>query len=233
MLQNANVSNTNEKYLTQLAPDWHRILGPEFQKPYMENLRKFLKAEYQNHQVVYPPKDKIFRSLKLVDYSKVKVVILGQDPYHGPHQANGLAFAVESGVLAPPSLKNIFKEIALEYPDFEAKTDLENWAKQGVLLLNTVLTVRENCAFSHRGQGWELFTNKVIHSLNDMKTPVVFLLWGAAAQTKEAMITSPLHKILKAPHPSPLSSHRGFFGCGHFKKANEFLIENNLTPIQW
>lgn len=217
-----------------LAPGWQKYLAKEFRQPYMEDLRNLLRAELKNHHRVFPPKDKIFRALKLVDFEEVKVVILGQDPYHGLHQANGLAFAVEAGVPPPPSLLNIFKEIQADIkPEHTPKSDLESWAKQGVLLLNTVLTVRENTAFSHRGKGWENFTDQVISSLNEKKTPVVFLLWGAAAQAKKTLITNPIHKMFHAPHPSPLSAHRGFLGCKHFSLANEFLKQHNLKPIQW
>ncbi len=228
--------NSEEKLNTLffLAPGWQKFLAEEFKKTYMDNIRELLRSESKNNNHVFPPKDKIFRALKLVDFDDVKVVILGQDPYHGPHQANGLAFAVENGVRLPPSLLNIFKEIKSDIqPAHALKSDLENWASQGVLLLNAVLTVRENTAFSHRGKGWEQFTDKVILSLNEKKTPVVFLLWGSAAQSKSALITNPIHKIFEAPHPSPLSAHRGFLGCKHFSKTNEFLQQNNLTPIQW
>jgi uracil-DNA glycosylase len=233
-------SQKNPQSYSYMAEGWHRFLIDEFSKPYMNDLRGLLRSEYNQNHTVYPPKDNISRALKLVDFEDVKVVILGQDPYHGYNQANGLAFAVEKGVSFPPSLKNIVKEIyksfseagnSINYNNFDST--LENWAKQGVLLLNTVLTVRENAAFSHRGKGWEIFTDKVIMSLNLKKTPVVFLLWGSAAQSKTNLITSKLHKILKAPHPSPLSAHRGFLGCQHFTQANQFLIANNLQPIQW
>lgn len=217
-----------------LAPGWEPYLGQEFQKPYMNNLRSFLVSEKENGQVFFPPSNNILRSLNLVDYEQVKVVILGQDPYHGKNQANGLAFAVENNVPMPPSLMNICKEIKNNYPQIQnVQRNLENWAKQGVLLLNAVLTVRENQAFSHSGKGWEQFTDEVIQSLNHKKTPVVFLLWGKWAQSKSKFINSSLHKILTAPHPSPLSAHRGFLGCGHFTKANDFLQSHNLTPIDW
>ncbi|MES2614415.1 MAG: uracil-DNA glycosylase [Bdellovibrionota bacterium] len=217
-----------------LADGWHPFLGEEFKKPYMENIRELLRSELKNRYQVFPPKDKIFRALKLVDFYDVKVVILGQDPYHGAHQANGLAFAVENGVPNPPSLMNIFKEIKNDIQcQANPNSNLEHWAKQGVLLLNTVLTVKENTAFSHRGKGWETFTDKVISSLNEKKSPAVFLLWGSAAQAKSSLITNSIHKILNAPHPSPLSAHRGFLGCKHFSKTNDFLKQNNLTPINW
>lgn len=224
----------NEGWRELIAEGWHQFLADEFKKPYMEDLRNLLRVESKNNNRVFPPKDKIFRALKLVNFDDVKVVIIGQDPYHGLHQANGLAFAVENGVPLPPSLMNIFKEIESEFKQKKPiSSNLEHWAKQGVLLLNTVLTVRESTAFSHRGKGWEMFTDKVISSLNEKKTPVVFLLWGSAAQSKASLITSPIHKIFNAPHPSPLSAHRGFLGCKHFSKANEFLTQNHLDPIQW
>ncbi len=220
--------------LSFLAPGWRPYLADEFKKPYMEGLRQLLRSEYQHNYNVFPPKEKIFRALKLVDFENVKVVILGQDPYHGAHQANGLAFAVEEGVRTPPSLMNIFKEIRSDIPHPKnLNSTLESWAKQGVLLLNTVLTVRESLAFSHRDKGWEQFTDKVIMSLNEKKEPVVFLLWGSAAHSKAALIKNPMHKIFKSVHPSPLSAHRGFFGCKHFSQANVFLAENNLKPIEW
>ncbi len=217
-----------------LAPGWRPHLAQEFQKPYMEHLRQLLRQEQRERCQVFPPREKIFRALKLVDFDNTKVVILGQDPYHGVKQANGLAFAVEKGIPLPPSLQNIFKEIKNSIPQVKSiEPTLEGWAQQGVLLLNTVLTVRENQAFSHRGKGWETFTDKVISCLNEKTTPVVFLLWGSAAQSKSILIHNPLHFILKAPHPSPLSAHRGFLGCGHFLMANKFLQEHNLDPICW
>lgn len=217
-----------------LAPQWVPFLKSEFEKPYMENLRQLLRSEAQNGHHSFPPKEHIFRALKLVDYNDVKVVILGQDPYHGAGQANGLAFAVSAGVSAPPSLVNIFKEVAQNFQTSVPRdTRLEHWARQGVLLLNTVLTVRENTAFSHRNRGWETFTDHVIQALNQKTTPVVFLLWGSAAQSKTNMLANPIHKILKAPHPSPLSAHRGFLGCRHFALANEFLREHDMSEINW
>ena len=217
-----------------LAPGWASRLGDEFSKPYMDHLRQFLQSEYRKGAKVFPEKDKIFRALQLVDFNDVKVVILGQDPYHGEHQAIGMAFAVQSPTSAPPSLKNIFKEIQsdLSIPQ-PRNTELTGWAEQGVLLLNTVLTVRANEAFSHRNQGWESFTDRVISELNMHERPLVFLLWGAPSQQKAKMITNPQHFILRAPHPSPLSAHRGFFGCHHFSKTNAFLKERNVEPINW
>lgn len=217
-----------------LAPHWVPLLKSEFEQPYMEDLRNLLRSEAQRGFHSFPPKEHIFRALKLVDYNDVKVVILGQDPYHGAGQANGLAFAVSQGVRPPPSLVNIFKEVASNFQSpLPRDTRLEHWARQGVLLLNTVLTVRENTAFSHREKGWEKFTDQVIRALNQKSTPVVFLLWGSAAQNKAQMITNPIHKILKAPHPSPLSAHRGFLGCRHFALANQFLKEQGMGEINW
>ena len=223
-----------EAQFSKNLTDWTPYLAHEFHEPYMRELQSFLCAEYKNKTEIYPQKEKIFRALQFVPYNEVKVVILGQDPYHGLNQANGLAFAVEKGVSAPPSLKNIFKEIAQDLKTEKTpQFNLENWAKQGVLLLNTVLTVRKNEPFSHRKKGWEIFTDKILLSLNKKKTPVVFILWGSPAQLKSSLITSSLHKILIAPHPSPLSAYRGFLGCGHFSKTNEFLKRNNLDPIYW
>lgn len=227
-------SRKHEKNLDFLGEHWKPLLEKEFSKPYFENIRQFLRAELQQGHCFFPPKDKVFRAFKLVDYPEVRVVILGQDPYHGQGQANGLSFAVQQGLQAPPSLQNIFKEIESDIGKGRPqRTDLEHWAKQGVLLLNTVLTVRENTAFSHRNKGWEQFTDRVIQILNESKHPIIFLLWGAAAHTKSSMITNHIHKILKAPHPSPLSAHRGFFGCKHFSKVNEILKSMNEKEIQW
>lgn len=207
----------------KLAPEWKSLLEEEFKQSYMRDLDSFLKKEYESH-TIYPSKDKIFKALQLVDYDKVRVCILGQDPYHGPNQANGLAFAVNSEVTNPPSLKNIFKELNIE----TESSSLEGWARQGVLLLNTVLTVRASESLSHRKKGWEQFTDKVISELGSRKEPIVFLLWGSFAQSKMKLI-QPHHKILIAPHPSPLSAHKGFLGCNHFQKVNEFLEK----PIDW
>ncbi|KAB8029243.1 uracil-DNA glycosylase [Fluviispira multicolorata] len=220
--------------LSFLSDKWRKLLAAEFDKPYFEEIRSFLKGELKQGHTFFPEKNKIFRAFKLVDYENVRVVIIGQDPYHGFGQANGLSFAVEQGTPAPPSLNNIFKEIESDLGKGKPKnTHLENWAKQGILLLNTVLTVRANTAFSHREKGWEKFTDCVIENLNNKTTPVIFMLWGAAAQSKASMIKNPLHKILKAPHPSPLSAHRGFLGCKHFSKANEILKNLNDTEIDW
>lgn len=215
-----------------LHNSWQQVLEKEFTKPYYLQLREFLKHEYQT-QTIYPDMYRIFTALELTDYPDVKVVILGQDPYHGPNQAHGLAFSVESGKV-PPSLQNIYKEMN---DDVGAKPvhhgNLTSWAKQGVLLLNTVLTVRRGEANSHQGRGWEQFTDRIIQALNERDKPVVFLLWGRPAQQKAKMIDSRKHVILTAPHPSPLSAYRGFFGSRPFSKANEALVALGETPIQW
>ena len=213
--------------------NWDDILKDEFDKQYYLELREFLIKEYKSH-LIYPDKYKIFEALKLTDYEDVKIVILGQDPYHGPNQAHGLAFSVSLGVSIPPSLLNIYKELERDL-NFRIPNHgyLVDWSKQGVLLLNTALTVRAGMANSHRGKGWEVFTDQVIRHLSLREKPMVFLLWGKNAAEKEALIDTSKHLVLKAPHPSPLSAHRGFLGCGHFSKANEFLIKNSIAPINW
>ena len=213
--------------------NWDNILKDEFDKQYYLELREFLIKEYKSH-LIYPDKYKIFEALKLTDYEDVKIVILGQDPYHGPNQAHGLAFSVSLGVPIPPSLLNIYKELERDI-NFRIPNHgyLVDWSKQGVLLLNTALTVRAGMANSHRGKGWEVFTDQVIRLLSLREKPMVFLLWGKNAAEKEALIDTSKHLVLKAPHPSPLSAHRGFLGCGHFSKANEFLIKNSIAPINW
>ena len=213
--------------------NWDDILKDEFDKQYYLELREFLIKEYKSH-LIYPDKYKIFEALKLTDYEDVKIVILGQDPYHGPNQAHGLAFSVSLGVPIPPSLLNIYKELESDI-NFRIPNHgyLVDWSKQGVLLLNTALTVRAGMANSHRGKGWEVFTDQVIRLLSLREKPMVFLLWGKNAAEKEALIDTSKHLVLKAPHPSPLSAHRGFLGCGHFSKANEFLTKNSIAPINW
>lgn len=218
---------------TILKNDWNEILKDEFKKEYYLKLRQFLISEYQN-KTIYPNMYDIFNALHYTPYNKVKVVILGQDPYHGPNQAHGLSFSVKPEVQIPPSLRNIFKELNTDLNCFIPNNGfLENWALQGVLLLNTVLTVRANCANSHKGMGWEIFTDKIIKSLNERNEPIVFILWGSNAIKKEAFITNPKHFIIKSPHPSPLSAHRGFFGSKPFSKANNFLKSINKEPINW
>ncbi len=216
-----------------ISNDWLEVLRPEFAKPYYRTLHQKVVSEYQT-KIIYPPGDDLFNAFHLTPLSKVKVVILGQDPYHEPGQAHGLCFSVRKGVKIPPSLVNIYKEL---YDDLGCKIPnngyLIKWAEQGVLLLNTVLTVRAHQAFSHRGIGWEEFTDAAIRAVNQVDRPVVYLLWGNPAQRKAAMLNNPKHLILKAPHPSPLSASRGFFGCRHFSKANEFLQANGETPIDW
>ena len=219
--------------MVNIGNDWDKILDGEFDKDYYRMLREFLKKEYVT-QTIYPSMYDIFNALKATAYEDVKVVILGQDPYHGPGQAHGMCFSVQKGVTPPPSLVNIFKELNDDVGCSEPPHGcLESWADQGVLLLNTVLTVRAGQANSHKGMGWEIFTDNVIRKLNEREKPMVFLLWGANAQTKTSYITNPAHLILKAPHPSPLSAYRGFFGCHHFSKANEFLVANGMEPIDW
>jgi uracil-DNA glycosylase len=216
-----------------LGPGWASRLRGEFESQYIEDLQGFLRTEYQAQKLVFPPKERIFRALQLVDYDAVRVVILGQDPYHGEGQANGLAFAVENGMKMPPSLLNIYKEISSDLGGKPPRdTSLEGWARQGVLLLNTVLTVRAHEAFSHRGRGWETFTHRVVEELNRREESIVFMLWGAPAQQKASVITNPNHLVLKSPHPSPLSAHRGFLGCRHFSQANQFLSRSQRA-INW
>lgn len=218
--------------MIRITKDWANRLRGEFDKEYFKNLQKFLEDEYSRYNI-YPKMENIFNALNSCKFDDVKVVIIGQDPYHEPHQAHGLSFSVEEGVDFPPSLVNIFKEIE---DDLKIKVqpsgNLSRWARQGVMLLNTTLTVRRGQANSHRGHGWETFTNEVIRQLSVRKDPLVFLLWGSNAQSFEPIIEKQ-HLVLKAPHPSPLSAYRGFFGCKHFSKANEFLIKNGKTPIDW
>ena len=212
---------------------WDYLLGKEFQKEYYKKLKLFLFEEYKT-KTIYPSMNDIFNSLKLCDYDDVKVVILGQDPYHGEGQAHGLSFSVQDGVEQPPSLKNIFKEIENDLGIQMSKSgNLIPWEKEGVLLLNTVLTVRKDQANSHKGIGWEIFTDKIIEILNNREKPMVFILWGNNAKTKQKLITNKKHLVLCAPHPSPLSAYNGFFGCKHFSKVNNFLKENNISEINW
>ena len=216
-----------------LGNDWDAVLCSEFEKEYYLKLREFLKTEYSTRRI-YPPMNDIYNALRYTTYKDARVVILGQDPYHGPGQAHGLCFSVKPGVALPPSLKNIFKELSAEVgmtiPD---SGELTGWARQGVLLLNTTLTVREGLPQSHKGQGWEILTDRIISAMNEKSTPVVFMLWGGNARAKRSLITSPQHLVLECAHPSPLSAYNGFFGCGHFKRANEFLEAQGLLPIDW
>lgn len=216
-----------------MVNNWKDSLINEYNSEYYKELTAFLKNEYST-KVIYPPATEIFNALKYTPLSRVKAVILGQDPYHEPNQAHGLCFSVLPGNPAPPSLENIFKELKDDCGCYIPNNGyLKKWADQGVLLLNTVLTVRAHAANSHAGHGWERFTDAVIKAVNEENRPIVFLLWGSPAQKKAAFLNNPNHLILKAPHPSPLSAYRGFFGCKHFSKANEFLTSNGCTPIDW
>ena len=218
--------------MIKLTENWFNILKDEFNKPYFISLHKFLEEEYKNF-TIYPKAENIFNSLNLTKFNDVKVVILGQDPYHEPGQAHGLAFSVESGLL-PPSLQNIYKELKADLGlEISKSGNLTPWAKQGVLLLNTVLTVRRGVANSHKDKGWENFTGKIVELLNSREKPMVFLLWGNQAKKIGEKITNKNHLVLSCAHPSPLSAYNGFFGCKHFSKANEFLVKNNMTPINW
>lgn len=213
--------------------DWLESIKPEFQKPYYKELYDFVKNEY-SETIIYPPSDEIFNAFHFTPLSKVKVLLLGQDPYHNVNQAHGLSFSVKPGQDIPPSLQNIYKELNDDLGCYIPNNGyLKKWADQGVLLLNTVLTVRAHEANSHKGRGWERFTDAVISAVNAQDRPIVYLLWGAPAQKKIPMLTNPKHLILKAPHPSPLSSYRGFFGCKHFSQCNDFLVKNGIEPIDW
>lgn len=219
--------------MVKLGNDWDEKIGGEFQKEYYLRLRRFLKEEYASH-TVYPDMYDLFSALKATPFSAVKVVIIGQDPYHEPGQAHGMAFSVKPGVQIPPSLLNMYKELNAEFGYDIPKTGyLMKWAQQGVLLLNAVLTVRGGEANSHQNKGWETFTDEIIRQLNSRRDGVIFMLWGNNARKKKELITSPWHYVLEAAHPSPLSAARGFMGCGHFKKANEILISNLKSPIDW
>ena len=212
---------------------WNEILAEEMEKDYYQELQAFVQKRRAEVRV-FPEEKNVFNALELTPFESVKVVILGQDPYHGFGQAHGLSFSVQKGIPLPPSLKNIYKELQEDIGgEFPTEGDLSHWAKQGVLLLNTVLTVEEGNANSHKGKGWERLTNRLIKSLNELKHPVIFILWGKPAQDKEKLITNPNHVILKAPHPSPLSAYRGFFGSKPFSRVNDILIQQGQTPICW
>lgn len=211
---------------------WDKILKKDFESDYFKKLGIFVKTEYK-HKIIYPKYENIFNALRYTDYDDVKVVILGQDPYHGENEAHGLSFSVQKGVKRPPSLNNIFKEL---YDDLKIKrdnNDLTDWAKQGVLLLNAIMTVVKDSPLSHKEKGWEIFTDNIIKYLNEREKPIVFVLWGSFARSKKMLITNKQHLILESPHPSPLSANRGFFGSKPFSKINKFLIKNNETPIEW
>jgi len=219
--------------MVNLENDWDELLAGEFESEYYLKLRQFLKYEY-SHYKIHPDMYDIFNALKWTAYKDTKIVIFGQDPYHGENQAHGLAFSVQKGVAIPPSLLNIYKELQNELGLYIPNNGyLEKWARQGVLLLNAALTVRDGLANSHRNMGWEEFTNKVVKLLNDREEPIIFMLWGSNAKEKAQFITNPQHKILQTVHPSPLSASRGFFGCGHFRMANEMLISMGKEPIDW
>ncbi len=213
--------------------DWDNLLEEEFKKDYYLALRQFLKTEYFSRPI-YPPMNDIYNALRYTSCENTRVVILGQDPYHGAGQAHGLCFSVKEGTPSPPSLKNIFKELYDELGIHEPRTgELVGWAKQGVLLLNTTLTVREASPQSHKGRGWETLTDRIISIINEKNSPVVFMLWGGNARAKKTLITNQDHLVLECAHPSPLSAYAGFFGCGHFVKANAFLKSKGLNPIKW
>ena len=218
----------------EIPPPWMDVIGHEFDRPYMTQLEKFLRDERAAGRHVFPAAPDIFNALNTTSFEDVKIVLLGQDPYHGEGQAHGLAFSVQDHVPLPPSLRNIYKEIAAEYGVQMPRTgNLTPWAKQGVLLLNATLTVVQDQAGSHQKRGWEDFTDAIIRAVNDKHLNVVFMLWGSHAQKKGAFIDRKKHLVLEAPHPSPLSAHRGFLGCGHFKKANDYLSSHGKTPIEW
>lgn len=220
---------------TNLHQSWLDILGDEFNRPYIEVLRSFLREEKRKGKIIFPKSDEIFASLNTTHFDDVKVVIIGQDPYHGEGQAHGLSFSVQQGTRLPPSLLNIYKEIEAEFNVTMPRNqgDLTSWAEQGVLLLNATLTVEMAKAGSHQKRGWEEFTNRVIHEINDRHEHIVFMLWGSYAQKKGAFIDRKKHLVLESVHPSPLSAHRGFFGCGHFKKANDYLASHHRKQIEW
>lgn len=214
---------------------WHEVIGAEKEQAYFQQTLQFVEAERQSGKVIFPPAKDVFNAFRFTEFNQVKVVMLGQDPYHGPNQAHGLCFSVLPGVRTPPSLVNIYKEMTQDIPGFVTPTHgyLKQWADQGVLLLNTVLTVEQGKAHSHANTGWEQFTDKVIDALNQHGEGIVFLLWGAHAQKKGRMIDTQRHYVLKAPHPSPLSAHRGFLGCRHFSQTNQILQQQGKDPIDW
>lgn len=216
-------------------PTWHDVIGSEKTQAYFIDTLAYVANERQKGKTIYPPQADVFNAFRYTELADVKVVILGQDPYHGPGQAHGLSFSVLPGIKPPPSLVNMYKELEKDIPNFQRPDHgyLLSWAQQGVLLLNTVLTVEQGNAHSHAHLGWETFTDKVIAAINENREGVVFLLWGSHAQKKGRIIDSKRHHILKAPHPSPLSAHRGFLGCGHFSQTNQLLEQQGLSPIDW
>lgn len=227
-------AGTDEMKKVQLRESWLCRLEDQFQQEYMQKLRDFLVTRIEHQTVIYPPGAQVFNALNATDFEDVRVVILGQDPYHGPGQAHGFCFSVLPGVRIPPSLANIYREIQSDLGIAPASHGfLQSWAEQGVLLLNSVLTVERGQAGSHQGKGWEAFTDAVVQALNDDREGLVFMLWGSYAMKKGAFIDRSKHLVLKAPHPSPLSAYRGFLGCGHFSSANEYLTKQNLAPIDW
>lgn len=211
---------------------WDEVLKEEFKKPYFKKLGIFIKDEY-GKKIVYPEYKNIFNALRYTDYDDVKVVILGQDPYHGPNEAHGLSFSVQKGVKRPPSLDNIFKELEKDIGIKRTNNDLTDWAKEGVFLLNSIMTVVKDRPLSHQGKGWETFTDNLIKLLNEREKPVVFILWGSFARSKKTLITNKRHYIIESPHPSPLSAYRGFFGSKPFSKTNNFLVTNGIEPVSW
>jgi len=220
---------------TYLHPSWLPALQNEFYKPYMLSLNQFLEQENEQGTIVYPKHSDVFNAFNLTPFNEVKVVILGQDPYHGANQAHGLSFSVQKGVAIPPSLRNIYKELQADVPGFKIPTDgdLSSWAKQGVLLLNSTLTVRSNQPGSHQKMGWEQFTDQAIRALSEQREGLVFMLWGRHAQAKASLIDPTKHVVLTAAHPSPFSAYNGFFGCTHFSKANAYLVNKDEKPINW
>ncbi|BFM07630.1 uracil-DNA glycosylase [Halioxenophilus aromaticivorans] len=226
-------SNGNQANI-QLSESWLRVLSNEFEQPYMKQLRAFFAQEKSQGKIIYPPGKDMFNALNATDFENVSVVIIGQDPYHGPNQAHGLCFSVQHGVPTPPSLLNIYKELQSDLGmAIPQHGNLQHWAEQGVLLLNATLSVEAGNAGSHQKKGWEEFTDQIIHAINEQRENVVFLLWGSYAQKKGAFIDQDKHCVLKAPHPSPLSAHRGFLGCKHFSQTNAYLQNHNKRPIDW
>ena len=216
-----------------IGNDWDNVLKNEYEKNYFKNLLEFLKQEYKE-KTIYPKQNEVFNAFRYTDFNNVKVVILGQDPYHGPNQAEGLSFSVSNEVLKPPSLQNIFKELESDLGiQFPESNSLKPWAKQGVLLLNAVLTVEEHKPTSHKDKGWEIFTDDIIKIINEKKEPVVFILWGAYARNKKSLITNPIHLVIESAHPSPFSARNGFFGSKPFSKTNKFLKEQGIEEIDW